>query len=290
MAEPTLMKLDRLPIAEIVEGDRMRPVSEAGVMSLIASIEELGVMKDPIHIRKLKDGTYRLIAGGHRLEAARRLEWSDVPVKVWTNVTDDWSRMMEIDDNLAGAEMNPLDTAVFLATRKEVYERLHPEAKRGAKGNLASHGLLTDMMSVSSFASSTAEKFGLTDRHVRRMIAAGAKLDPDEVRRLRAAPKPVSLADLQAIAKVSDAPERYHVVDALAKGEAKNAAAARADYAAARNGTAPIVKDPVEEAFNALRKDWHRAPKRARSRFVEEFRDDLIALLSGTVKLEVAAE
>lgn len=290
MAEPTMMKAEAVAVSDVVELQRLRPVSEAGVASLIASVTELGVMKDPIHVRKRKDGQLVLMAGSHRLEMARRLGWDQIPARVWTDVTDDWARMMEIDDNLAGAEMNALDTAVFLATRKEVYERIHPETSAGIfKGNQHTGKLVADMMSVSSFAAVTAEKFGLTDRHVRRMIAAGSKLHPDEVRRLRAAPKQVSLADLQAIAKVQQATERYHVVDALEHGTAKNAAAARAAWLAKERGHQPVIKDPVEEAFIALSKAWERAPKAARDRFAADYRDDLIAVLSSE-SMRVAAE
>lgn len=69
----TLMQIGSVRVDE-VKGllTRLRPVSESGVESLIASISETGVMKDAIHVRKKKDGSLHLIAGGHRLEAARR--------------------------------------------------------------------------------------------------------------------------------------------------------------------------------------------------------------------------
>lgn len=95
------------------------------------------------------------IAGGHRLEAAKRLGWEEIEAKIWTDVTDDWAAIMEIDDNLAGAEMNALDTAVFLATRKQVYERLHPETKAGVAGGLARQGSATELSSVGRIPSST---------------------------------------------------------------------------------------------------------------------------------------
>lgn len=131
MKSPTLQMTGLVPVAEIQDLNRLRPVSEAGVEALKASIAETGVMKDAIHVRRKKGGVLVLIAGAHRLEAARQLGWTEIEAKVWVDVTDDWSRLMEIDDNLAGAEMGPLDTAVFLAERKAVYERLHPETKRG---------------------------------------------------------------------------------------------------------------------------------------------------------------
>ena len=46
-------------------------MSEAGVEALKASIIETGVMKDAIHVRRKKGGVLVMIAGAHRLEAAR---------------------------------------------------------------------------------------------------------------------------------------------------------------------------------------------------------------------------
>ncbi|TNF16798.1 MAG: chromosome partitioning protein ParB [Rhodobacteraceae bacterium] len=272
MKQPTLLTLRSVPVSEIRGTlQRLRPVSEAGVESLLASIEETGVMKDAIHVRKKKDGELVLIAGAHRLEAARRLGWDEIEAKVWTNVTDDWARLMEIDDNLAGAEMNALDTAVFLAQRKEIYERLHPETKQGVAGGLARQGLASDIV---SFAAATSEKFGVSKRHVERMIAAGVKLAPNEVAQLRSAPKPVTLKDLTEIGRIGVVTERYDVVDRLASGRAKSAADARRAIRLEQDGKA-AVQDPVDQQYMALMRAWARSGAKARKRFLFECEQDI---------------
>lgn len=273
MTAPTRFNLLSLKIDDIDTRSRLRPASEAGIASIVASIGELGVMKDPIHVRRTRSGPV-LIAGLHRLEAARRLGWTEIDAKVWFDVTDDWARLMEIDDNLAGAELNALDTAVFLATRKRVYERLHPETKRGVAGAKGRWDA-TDSESVASFARATAQKFGMADRHVRRLIAAGSSLSPKDTQMLRASPRQVTLKDLSVIAKVGNAAERYSLVAALSEGKAKSAADARRQYSAANGGPRPAPKDPVEEAFKALSAAWARAGTVARRRFVEVHFEDL---------------
>lgn len=275
MKEPKLLQIDQVAVADVDASGRLRPVSEAAVESLIQSITELGVMKDAIHVRKRKDGRMVLIAGAHRLEAAKRLGWETIPAKVWTEVTDDWARLMEVDDNIAGAELNPLDTAVFLATRKSVYEKLHPEAKRGGDRRSPNFRDQTDIESVRSFAAATAEKFGMTERHVRRLVAAGSKLGPNEVRQLRDAPRPVGLKDLMEIARIGDPVERYDVVDMLAAGRAKSAGEARRIRAQAAGGIVAPPKDPVEDAFNRLVDAWSRAPMAAKKRFLLEHRSEV---------------
>ena len=280
---PTLMQIDKVPVAEVIVRDRLRPVSEAGVESLIASITEIGVMKDAIHVRKKKDGQLYLMAGGHRLEAARRLNWVHVPAKVWTDVTDDWARMVEIDDNLAGAEMNALDSAVFLATRKEVYERLHPETKRGVAGGLARQGSASEL---SSFAAATAAKFGMTARQVQKIVAAGTALSPRDVAHLRQAPRPVSLKDLTEIAKIGNPVERGDVVLRLSVGNAKSAADARRSLRVEGGLQAP-AKAPEDQQLLALKAAWSRASASARRRWLQDVGADLMALMP---RPEVAAE
>ncbi|OJY35784.1 MAG: chromosome partitioning protein ParB [Rhodobacterales bacterium 65-51] len=269
------MQQNRVRIADIVIGSRLRPVSAAGVESLITSISETGVMKDAIHLRKKKDGSLHLLAGAHRTEAARRLGWDEIEAKIWTDVTDDWARLIEIDDNLAGAEMNALDTAVFLATRKAIYERLHPETRRGVAG-AAGRWDATEPSSV-AFVKSTADKFGMTERQVFKIVAAGSRLGPDEVASLRAAPRQVSLKDLTEIAKISQPTDRYDVVRLLSEGGAKSAAEAMRSL---RSGLQPIVKDPVDEEFKALLNAWSRARLAARRRFVEDVFADLSPLVT----------
>lgn len=277
MPEPRLVEIRRVPLADIDDSKRLRPVSQVGVDALVASYNELGVMKDPIDLRRTKAGKLVLLAGGHRMGMARELGWPDIEAKIWTDVTDDWSLLMEIDDNLAGAEMNALDNAVFLAERKRIYEKLHPETRRGVAGGLARQNSATEPGSV-AFVSATANKFGLSERQVYKIVAVGTKLGRDEIDLLRGAPRAVSLKDLTEISKIGEEEERKAVVLRLSGGNAKTAAEARKSLTA-EAGELP-VKDPIEEAFQSLLKMWSRAPVVARRRFVSEVYEELSDLTS----------
>lgn len=268
MREPKLLRTCELDPDEIVIEGRLRPVSDAAVASIISSFEELGLIKDEVIVRQVKHkgGQLRLIAGGHRVEACRQMGRM-VPAKVF-DCTDDWARLMEVDDNLAGGELTVLDTAIFLAERKAVYERLHPEAKNGAKGLIAMNGIQTDKMSVWSFAAATAEKLGASERHVRRLISAGTALSKTDIDWLRQAPKSIALADLQIISKIGDDDERENVCRKLGRGTAKSAANARHDYAAERGRSKPPSTD-FETDFKRLSEAWKRAPLEARVRFLK---------------------
>lgn len=269
-----------ISVGDVIVRDRIRPVSEAGIAALIASINELGTLKDPIHLRRKKDGKLYLLAGAHRLEAAKRLKWGTIRATVW-QCTDDWARLMEIDDNLAGAELTALDTAVFLARRKEVYERMHPQTKAAIGAELAAKRWNADASDIVSFASATAEKFGISKRHVERLVMAGHRLNPQDLGQLRRAPRPVTLKDLMVIGKVIEPAERYAICDLLGAGTAKSAAKA---LAAHRAKTAPekVVQDTVEAELKGLRDAWSRASKQARRRFVAAHLAEVEELLDGS--------
>lgn len=277
MPDPRLLETRLVDLAEIDDSKRLRPVSQAGVDALIASYRELGVMKDPIDLRRTKAGTLVLMAGGHRMGMARELGWEQIEAKIWIDVTDDWAALMEIDDNLAGAEMNALDNAVFLATRKRIYEKLHPETKYATGAELAGKrwGNASDIV---SFASATAEKFGVSKRHVERMVAAGASLESSEIDLLRGSPRQVTLKDLTEIAKIGNEEERRQVVLRLSSGKVKSASEARKSLVA--ETVEPPVQNPVEVEFKALLTAWGRAGASARRRFVAEVYAELSELTS----------
>lgn len=267
MREARLIEVTELDPEVVAVENRLRPVSESGVQGVMASVEALHLLKDEIIVRKVRhqDGRLVLVAGAHRLEACRRMR-RKVPAKIY-DCSDDWARMMELDDNLAGAELGALDSAVFLAERKRLFEKLHPEmAQGGFRGNQHTGNLVPDIV---SFTTSTAEKFGLSERQIHRLVSAGSNLLPAEVATLRSASKPVALKDLTEIGKATDPQERDYIVKMLAGGHVKNAAMARRKWAESSNGEQPTVKDPVEEAFKGLLTAWKRAPKEARRRFVD---------------------
>jgi ParB family chromosome partitioning protein len=274
MAEPKLLEVAQLDPADIEVGSRLRPVTDAGVDSLVCSIKEIGFVKDEVIVRKMKGGRLKLIAGGHRHAACLTLGVK-VPAKIY-RCTDDWARLVEIDDNLAGAEMNALDSAIFLAERKRVYEKMHPETVAGYAGAASRW----DAADIVSFASSTAEKFGVTERHVRRLAAAGSTLREGEALALRSAVRAVTLKDLGDLAKITDHNERDAVLTLFVSGDERSISSARSAHQRSANGPNPDATTPVDDAFKALLKCWNRAPAAARRRFVEEVCGDLNEMLA----------
>ncbi|PCH67054.1 MAG: chromosome partitioning protein ParB [Rhodobacteraceae bacterium] len=272
MSEPRWLKTDSLPVGEIETVARYRDASEAAVHSIAASVREIGIMLNPITVRRIRGG-YRLIDGMHRLEAAKALELAEVPVRV-CECTDAQAMRMEVDANLATAPLTPLDMALFLAAHKKLYEAAHPETRQGSAGGRAKNGVQTDMMSVCTFATNAAVSFGKTERHIRRLIEVGEKLPPEGVNLLRRASKRPEFGDLQVIAKCDPA-ERMAICEAFAKGKTTAKAALKSLNAA----PGAAVKNPVRDERNRLNDIFARASTVARRGFAGDNRAELLDLL-----------
>ena len=269
-----LLGTQEVRISDIDVSGRMRPVSELAVVSLMASLQEIGLQSE-IQLRKVRHqgGRLKLIAGAHRIEAHIRLGCTSISAKIW-DCTDDWAEMAEIDDNLAHAELSPLDLSVFLARRKVVYERQYPSAAQGgARGNQHTGGWQTDTM---SFCQSVAEQKAMSERQIRRLVAAGEALDQEAIALLRLSPNRVTLSDLQTLGKCGDAKARRAVCEALSRCESKNAAAALKAHKAPPGQKAIST---VDRQYGKIDEAWIRASKAAKRQFVDRHASELRAFL-----------
>jgi len=251
---------------EIVVRDRLRPVSEAGVAAVMESVRTLGRLTDPIQVRLIGRGdkkSYELMAGAHRLEAAIRLGHKKIRATVW-ECNNDEAVLFEVDDNLARAELSVLELAVFMARHQEAYLRLHPESARGGnRGNQHTGGRQTEII---SFSQVVAEKRGISERHVRNLVAAGRRLKPETITALQAPATGVKV-DLKTIMDLAKMEAGQADAAALiARGEAR-----RVREAVERlKGLGPKPKAPVEDAFAALIDRFERAPMAAKRAFLAE--------------------
>ncbi|MGK7661138.1 MULTISPECIES: ParB N-terminal domain-containing protein [unclassified Marinovum] len=261
-----------LPIADIEVEGRLRPVDELGVAAILSTVAEGQSITDPIDVRRVRKGkaeSYRLVDGAHRLEAMKRLGRDVIPASVWEGTRLD-ARLLEIERNLARAEMKPIDRAVFLLGYKDAYEEKYPEAKAAIGEALAAKRWnATGTVPVASFAAMVGQLTGQDESTIRRQINAARHLSKSEIDAVRAAPHWVSFKDIADIGRIGEDDERAFVVNKLASGEAKKASKARKLFAS-ETGKAHAPVDPVEAEFQSLLKAWGRARKSVRDRFLEK--------------------
>jgi ParB family chromosome partitioning protein len=93
-----------------VPAHRARGLDTAAVDRLADSITRLG-LQTPITVRYDSEADdILLVAGLHRLEAARKLGWDKIPA-IYTDGTADEARMWEIAENLHRAELSAIERA-----------------------------------------------------------------------------------------------------------------------------------------------------------------------------------
>lgn len=167
--------MTQMPVAAIVVPDGRRTLRPTA--SLEASMASSIGQMYPILVN-IRPGTPTLIAGHHRLVAARNLGWESIDVSV-KDVSPDEAALMEIDDNLEHNSLTAVERCCQLAERKGIYLRLHPETKRGvaggkasgvARGTTAPDAVVPD---ESSFVADTAAKTGMADRTIRKYVQVG---------------------------------------------------------------------------------------------------------------------
>src|ERR1019366_4413138 len=108
--------LEDIYINDIQVCEGRRHVDEATVAALTASMVEIG-LKVPISVRLIvielddgdNEGTYQLIAGAHRLAAAKQLGWDFIAAFVSRDESDDQVKLWEIAENLHRAELTVLE-------------------------------------------------------------------------------------------------------------------------------------------------------------------------------------
>ena len=175
----------QVALLDILVSDRLRALRPEMVDEIAESFKTLGQLQ-PIVVRQVKPSkicvaNYVLVAGAHRLEAARKLKWKTIAAVVIDGVD---AELAEIDENLVRADLSPAERKAHIGRRKELYEAAHPETKHGAVGRGRKE------FYENSFVDDTADKTGRgrstvarDARHAKNRRGIGR--DPGYLARLR---------------------------------------------------------------------------------------------------------
>ena len=160
-----------IQISEIKVNPGRREADPEGVQELADSISKVGLL-NPITV----DQEYTLIAGLHRLEAAKLLGWTEIECTV-SSLEGLLAELAEVDENVVRKGLSAVEYSDLLLRRKEIYEALHPGTKHGGdrkseKIKIAKCKLDPDR----SFVEDTAEKLGVHPATVARQIQTAKNL------------------------------------------------------------------------------------------------------------------
>lgn len=169
------------------------------VQRLSESIAEVGMM-NPITITS----DHNLIAGLHRLEAAKRLGWTEIECTI-SDMDELHTELAEIDENVIRTGLSDLELSDLLARRKKIYETLHPATiARNLLGHASNYESSSDKLTGKEkpFSQDTAEKMGVSPRTVERHVQIGENLTPETKEILRGADTKITKQNLTKLSRL----------------------------------------------------------------------------------------
>ncbi len=115
---------EKIILDDLVVGDNHRALNNEHVDDLVRSLGEVGLISPVTVWRDPETDTNHLVAGGHRVEAARILGWGTIDAAVITNVGDIEREVVTIDENLVRADFTKAERARAMKRRKELFNQL----------------------------------------------------------------------------------------------------------------------------------------------------------------------
>lgn len=177
-------------IDNIIIPEAWRGPEPAGVAELAHSFREKGRVR-PIALSK----DYRVLSGSYRdILAAKEAGWTKIQALILDDTDTVKQELATIDENICRPGLCPFDRCAQLARRKEIFEKLYPATGQGGKRE---KGVAVD---TESFAKTTAELRGVSERTIRREVAIGRKLGHMESPTL----KGLTLTQLEILSRMED--------------------------------------------------------------------------------------
>ena len=243
----------KIPVNEIRVRPGRRNAAPEAVKTLAGSMAESGLM-NPITV----DAGHSLIAGLHRLEAAKLLGWTEVECTV-CELDGLHAELAEIDENLIRTNCSDLELAELLARRKKIYETLHPATiARNLPGHASNYGSSGDKVTGEEkpFSRDTAEKMGVSPRTVERHVQIAENLSPETKEILHGADTKITKQNLTKLSRL-EPEQQAEAAKQLAEGTIRSVDEHTAGDAATRGKdyycTGAFIVDAFSEHNSTLR-------------------------------------
>lgn len=249
-----IVEIDRVYVA-----DRLRAVDDDYATLIAGSFADLGQLT-PIEVRPQAPGWFELVAGAHRLAAAKLLGWTQIQAAVRES-SDLEAELRQIDENLVRRDLNPFDRATFMARRQDVYVALHPDTAQGKAGASTRWNATAKL----SFASDMAARTGVSERDIRRSVARYRSIAPDVREKIAGTWIANHGVSLDALAKLGMSDQRKVIGPMLrADKPIKSVAKAFAEV----TGRKDVSPDVDSEQLAKLMDAWRRSSGKARREFL----------------------
>lgn len=159
------MKVESVVIATIDVRERMRAIDETKIAQLAESIREVGLLS-PVVCYSPDEQTMDMVAGAHRLAAAKQLGWEKIDAIILEG-DELHAQLAEIDENLMRSELTATQQAEHLQRRKEIWEAMRERENKPDQLEQVSDGRKGGR-GKTEFSSETAEVTGQSQPSINR--------------------------------------------------------------------------------------------------------------------------
>ena len=233
-----------------------REAGPEAIEELAQSMSEVGLL-NPITVSQ--DNT--LIAGLHRLEAARLLGWTEIRCNV-CGLSGLQAELAEIDENLMRTSFDSIELGEILRRRKEVYEQLHPETiARNLPGHASNTSASSDNLTLEAkpFFQDTADRMGIGRRTVERLVQVATDLTPETKKIVQESDTKITKQNLTKLSRM-EPNQQEDAATQLVQGKIKSVdeyavkSAEEEELSESYYSTGAFIVDTFSENSNALRR------------------------------------
>jgi ParB family transcriptional regulator, chromosome partitioning protein len=275
--------LKSIALSQIFIGERARPVDMDHAAAIAASMVDRGLI-NPITVRPTPAANggktpYTLVAGGHRLEAARMNGWDEIDTMVVSTDAAE-AQLIEISENLFRNELSALDRGIFVVKFREIYEEKHGKVQQGGDRKSKSNDWTLIFAPGKELSDRVQERLGIGRSTYFNVTKIGQKLSPA----LRAAIRGTDAEnDQKLLLKLAGMPETDQAAVA-------GALKVESDIYKALEILKPEKPkaDPQAVAWNKLRAAWDDADEETRAGFLAEIGIDPLEVADAVSRKDAA--
>lgn len=160
-----------------IEPDRNQPrkhFNEQSLYDLADSISQYGVI-EPIIVKPMPNGFYKIIAGERRWRASRIAQLREIPAIIKDNISDLDAFKISFSENLQRQSLTPIEEALGFVRLKEEFNLTQEEISKSTGRSRSSIANIVRLLKLPSSVKSMVEDGKLSVAHAKQILSVEEK-------------------------------------------------------------------------------------------------------------------
>lgn len=188
----------KLSLIEPNKGQPRKDFDEEAIINLSDSIREHGLLQ-PILVKPLENGNYRIIAGERRYRACRMAGLDTIPVII-KEISDKEVMELALIENLQRENLNPVEEALGYKELMESYDLTQDEVSKSVNKSRSAVANMLRLLNLPDEIIKMLKDSKLTAGHARAIVAVEDEKRQLEIARL-AVKKELSVREVEKLCR-----------------------------------------------------------------------------------------